>query len=84
MTTVLSDKDLDAAFRRLATALARQPLPTEAGGWRRTDADEFMWMAEVNGVHQFKHSHTRRYVFLYPGNALTWKTGAFFDPAPHL
>ena len=72
---MLSTKEIHKAFAMLAEALENQKLPTEKGGLRKADADEFDWMCIHRGVHQFKHGYTRNYVFMeQKGNLIVPQT----------
>lgn len=66
--TPIDRKTVDAWFRILAERLKTHPLPTEAGGTRTAEADEFMLMHEQPSpdgrIVGFKHRDTRNYVFL--------------------
>lgn len=77
------------AFSLLETALKTTLLPTEKGGCRRGSADEFMLMIPEpkDGWWQFKHAHTRNYIFIHESGRVNIPTGApfmqgYFDMPP--
>jgi len=59
-----------SAFRTLTALLSRQPLPSLAQGSRYASADEFELMAIVDDSAQFKHRHTRNYVYVQADGTL--------------
>ena len=85
------DTAIEQAFLRLVPLLKTTPLPTSDGGKRFADADEFMlmeWPVAADGPRLgFKHSHTRRYVWVqrFEGkDILVTSTPSFFDAPPCL
>lgn len=81
----------DSAFKLLEEALKGTLLPTESGGCRRASADEFMLMLPEpkNGWWQFKHAHTRNYLFVHETGKVNIPSGqpfmrGYFDCPPEI
>jgi len=95
MTEVMMSTAVDQWFDRLISAVQKQNegegFATSNGSIRRdVEVDEFMLMNVANGQAQFKHRHTRNYVFLradgtfsIPSTGNAWLKGTF-DKAPSL
>jgi len=66
MTVALTKTDTDTAFKMLASALRRTPLPY-GDQHRYADADEFMFMYEDDFGMCFKHCLSRNYIALVDG-----------------
>lgn len=75
-------------FALLEEVLKTTQLPTQTGSARTASAEEFMLMAPTpkGGWWQFKHAHTRNYLFVHESGKVNIPTGqpfmlGYFDEA---
>lgn len=86
----ITQQECDYWFDVLADLLQDRPMYSTNGVRHDVTADEFMLMTvDGKGIVQFKHRHTRNYVFVQNGELIVPKTrqafmGGFFDKMPCL